>query len=451
MPSSAPRRSTGAAAPPRPQPTPSAPRSGQCKHIKVDSLRTSFCAQLDLDLSAPALPEAIANVALDLPLQGSWELRIARYDLDVKVSLRATSTALSRTNALVDVGLYLHYLADDGSHEEVGGAAAFAQPLDGEHDVTKGRLVRHTITRERLREVEAASQGRFSSKTHRRYNLYVTVRKHVSDPDAGDVESLDEPLADPLADPEDLARRLPDTSSRPIADDIVRIVFPHAGGSDGAELWTALAFLSSSSPYLERRLAAPSAGSVRAGAKRSRTSARVKVEPTDEGAKDFVDSDNETDAVLRDEQPSPLSMYDVSQHADLEYDEMTAPPSAYSTFRSVLRYLETGFIRFAPLASSCLPVLASAKTSRADAIKKLRDANPSLPIPLSIDNAAVELFDKASQTYDEWRKVVLAYVVQNWDDVTESAAWKDAQARIARDEIPGVAPLLMELVQARST
>jgi len=46
---------------------------------------------------------------------------------------------------------------------------------------------------------------------------------------------------------------------------------------------------------------------------------------------------------------------------------------------------------------------------------------------------------------------VLAYVVQNWDGVMVSAAWKDAQARIARDEIPGVAPLLMDLVQARSS
>jgi len=260
----------------------------------------------------------------------------------------------------------------------------------------------------------------------------------------------------------------------------VRIVFPHAGGSDGAELWTTAAFLSSSSSYLERRLASASAGTARTGAKRSRTSSRVKVEPTDEVEKDFADSDDETDAILRDEEPSPLSLYDVSQHADLEYEEMRAPPSAYSTFRGVLRYLETGYIRFAPLSSSCLPVLASAKTSRAEAVKRLRGAHPSLPIPvspkstyrlarlldceplqqaalvelseqLSVDNAADELFDKASQTYGEWRRVVLAYVVQNWDGVMVSAAWKDAQARIARDEIPGVAPLLMDLVQARSS
>ncbi|GAA5890526.1 hypothetical protein JCM8208_004902 [Rhodotorula glutinis] len=453
---------------PRPQPpATSVPRTAKkCRQLDVVSLAATFSAEFSLDLStkAPHDPPVVFKLD-DAPLQGTWEINVHRSDVDVKVVLVATSRTSLYASPLFNLGCTLEYLDDDNTPWTIKRVNSSEKAQIAAHDGKEPReLARVVVTHDELRAAEAACEGSYTFKKHRRYTLYIKTRYCKPQP----------------VEPEALVGRLPDTSSKPIANDIVRIVFPHAGGSDGAELWTTAAFLSSSSSYLERRLATASATTARTGAKRSRTSARVKVEANDDAEKSFPDSDDETDAVLRDDESSPLSLYDVSQHPDLDYSEIAAPPSAYSTFRAVLRYLETGYIRFAPLSSSCLPVLASARLSRADIVQKMRDAHPSLPIPvspkstyrlahlldceplqqaalvnlsrqLSLDNAAGELFDEASQTYGEWRKVVLAYVVRNWNGVTASAAWKDVQARISRDEIPGVAPLLMELVQARSS
>lgn len=260
----------------------------------------------------------------------------------------------------------------------------------------------------------------------------------------------------------------------------MRIAFAGTGAEPYAELWTSAPFLSASSPYFKTLLRSGFSESMRKASKRARTSASAPSSSAtvDNGDKDFDDSDAETDAALCEDEASPLSLHDLSQHADLSYQEIVVHQTAYSTYRAVLRYFQTGFLRFAPLASSCLPVLASAKKSRADLVKERRDAEPSLPIPvspkstyrlahllgceplqraclvefgrqLSVVNAAYELFDNASQVYAEWRKVALAYVVREWVRVTASDGWRDLQARIARDEIPGAAPILMELVSAR--
>ncbi|BGP40888.1 hypothetical protein JCM10449v2_004853 [Rhodotorula kratochvilovae] len=265
------------------------------------------------------------------------------------------------------------------------------------------------------------------------------------------------------------------TSYTPIPND-VRVFFPSIGET-GVELWTTSHLLSSSSPYLKDLLASDFSESVKIGSKGARAS--PKPAPTEvRPPKDFEDSDDETDATLFEEKLPTLHDLDG---LDFTYRQITVTHTAYSTYRAVLRYLETGFIRFAPLSSSCLPTNPSSRKTRVQHIQDLaddEDKDDQLPphvspksvyrlahllrlddlqktcltqlkIALTHDSAAIELFDNASVLYDDWRKVIREHVVQNWDAVTASPSWKDMQARLARDEVPGATPILLELLTAR--
>ena len=173
-----------------------------------------------------------------------------------------------------------------------------------------------------------------------------------------------------------------------------------------------------------------------------------------------------------------LLLFDPVGEPDVSYRQITVKNAAYTTYRAVLRYFETGYIRFAPLSSSCRPAIANATQTRAECIDGMRQAEPALPIPVSSKstyrlaqvleckplqqvclvalieqlrpyNAAAELFGDMSLTWPGWRKLVIIYVVKHWEAVLETATWKEAQAKISRDEIPGVAPIVLELMDAR--
>lgn len=63
--------------------------------------------------------------------------------------------------------------------------------------------------------------------------------------------------------------------------------------------------------------------------------------------------------------------------------------------------------------------------------------------------APIELVNDASVRYDAWRKVVIEYIVERWDEVMETESWKDVYARIERDEIPGSGLVLLKLMDKK--
>ncbi|GAA5924284.1 hypothetical protein JCM3775_005646 [Rhodotorula graminis] len=403
----------------------------------VDTLATTFATTLSMHLAPPSTstPKSLDYKLRSVPLVGNWSVTTTRHDTFFELSVSTDAATVGYEPLALHLTVRLNALLDD--HDVLPIAHGNLLPPH----IGQVRLV---VSYDKLRELEAASDGRYSAASHRAYDLRFEVNVHQGVP---------------LVHPQTLVRRLPDESDRPTRD--------------------AVAFLSASSPYFKTLLRSGFSESVRKASKRARTSASARSSTTvEDGDKNFADSDDETDVALCEDKASPLSLHDVSNHADLSYQEIVVRQTAYSTYSAVLRYFQTGFLRFAPLASSCLPVLASAKKSRADLVKELRAAQPSLPIPvspkstyrlahllgceplqqaclaefgrqLSVDNAALELFDNASQVYAEWRKVALAYVVREWGRVKASDSWRDLQARIARDEIPGAAPILMELLSAR--
>ncbi|BGP38670.1 hypothetical protein JCM10450v2_002620 [Rhodotorula kratochvilovae] len=266
------------------------------------------------------------------------------------------------------------------------------------------------------------------------------------------------------------------SDASPVTND-VRLFFPRIGPL-GAELWASARLLSSASPYFNEMLKSEFAENIKIGAKRPRTraSGSGRKEAADATTKDFDDSDDETDALLV--KKHPPSFYDTDNLGEYSYRQITITKTAFSTYSAVLRFLETGFTCFAPLSSACTPVGRSAPPSRADRIAEVVKDEPDLLFPvspksafrlahlleldrlkrmclaelrkqLSLSTAPRELFDDASVCYEDWRKVVLEYIVENWDAVSTTSSWEEMTGRVDRDEVPGAAGILLAVMRAR--
>lgn len=193
--------------------------------------------------------------------------------------------------------------------------------------------------------------------------------------------------------------------------------------------------------------------------------------------KDCEDSDEETDRIYFEEPLARLHEHDCD--CPLEYKQVTITKSAYTTYRAVLTYLRTGFIPFAPLSSACKPLSStSTRTRKQRLLEVWYWQDRPLPVSpksvfrlahlleleelqelclanlrrqLTVEIAPVELVDDASVCFDEWRKVIIDYIFENWDNVEGSEAWKKMQGRIRRDEVPGAAPVMLELMARFAT
>jgi hypothetical protein len=261
---------------------------------------------------------------------------------------------------------------------------------------------------------------------------------------------------------------LADTPAKKTPHDF-RLFFPHLLDS-GAELWTSSKFLSHSSPYFETLLSSSFSEATSRRSKRARTetsSVEAPRAPTTEERDYDGDSDDETDTFLCSRIPPILD--DASAADDLPYCEIRITQTAYSTYRAVLLFLQTGHISFTPLSSSL-------STSRDDYLASKLEESPNLPLPVSpksvfrladlldlpslealaltsfkssltVDGAAHELFSDASVLYRELRTAVLQFVKEKADEVKATAGWEDVMRKVEQDEVKGSAPILLELLR----
>lgn len=246
------------------------------------------------------------------------------------------------------------------------------------------------------------------------------------------------------------------------------LFFPRHNG----RLWTRSDVLAGLSPYFKTLLSSGFADSITVPAKRARTESQASsvVSATE---KDFDDSDDETDGVYFRRNPAKKSEED----AVIEHKKVTITGTAFSTYRAVLAYIRTGYIAFAPLSSTC-PAAGSSKDTRKARVKLAAAAKPDMPYPVSPkstfrlahlleledlqrlclsnvqetltpDSAAHELFDEVSVLHEAWRRVVIEYVVANWDAVHATKGWKEVERRVEEEEVPGAAKIMVQLSRAR--
>lgn len=253
----------------------------------------------------------------------------------------------------------------------------------------------------------------------------------------------------------------------------VRLFFPHVYPG-GVELWMKAEVLQRSSPWFKDLLDSDCAESVARRSKRARKSSTPEV-ARPFPAKDFVDSDDETDEFLFLQHPPRLDSSSILD--DLSYRQITITQTAFSTYYALIVFLTTGFIHFAPLSSSFVSSTTSDRSTRLAFLSTCHDVSRDLPLPvspkslyrlahllsltdlqkraldtfsssLSVDNAAVELFSDTSVAYDELRAVILLFVKENWTKVKESTGWKELLAKIKAREMPEVAHILAEALTA---
>ncbi|GAA5863416.1 hypothetical protein JCM1840_007519 [Sporobolomyces johnsonii] len=154
---------------------------------------------------------------------------------------------------------------------------------------------------------------------------------------------------------------------------------------------------------------------------------------------------------------------------------VTIRDTAYTTYRALLLWTQTGYIQFAPLTSSFhfasdgVRAYGAALEERGDTLKLLAASNGSLrllyPSPKSVyrlahflevdrlaklaldnlatqltpQNVAVELFSEVSSCFDEVRDVALEYAVANWKVVVKAPATQELERKAQAGELDGSA------------
>ncbi|BGP40938.1 hypothetical protein JCM10450v2_004942 [Rhodotorula kratochvilovae] len=442
---------TPAANPPAPSPAPRLVSSSVEGGFDI-----RFSWTLDFNILEPP-KDMVKLPSCKPPLAGSW--RVGAYPPD-------------KPDQAFEIAVFYEGLA----YQRIASSATVDFSLHWVHGVEHGRLWRNVWTNEPVPDLapdglvypsylmklskallnKAASEsgGTYDPVKHRRYR--VDFRISGADPT-------------PRRDAEDLVKLMPCLSLEPHPD--IRLFFPRFG-EDGAELWTTRELLATSSRYLETLLDSEFVESIPIGSKRPRVEPADPVAVADPDAKDFEDSDDETDGILLKQKRTKIA--DVCD--TMAYNQITVTKTAYSTYRAVLVFLQTRFIRFAPLSSACQPNNPTARATRGEQLTGLFDKSPAIPVSpksayrlahlleledlqrycldalrkgLSVDGAAHELFSDVSACYDAWRAVILEYVAENWDEVSKTPSWLAMVTKLKAGEMPSMAGVAIELVEAR--
>lgn len=233
------------------------------------------------------------------------------------------------------------------------------------------------------------------------------------------------------------------------------------------ELWANAEVLSQVSPYLKTLLQAGAAEGVVTRGKRRRTEP-VTLPPIHGDNTEFPeDSDTEPDSVYAsriESLPSPPDGF--------EYDEIRVVGTAFTTYRAVLTYLNTGYISFGRLSSSWTG--DKTPTRREGIIADLNQA-PNEPLAssprsiyrlahlleipnlqqlalkdykdnLNIDSVATVLFSKTSFLYPELRNAALDLASSKWSSVKKSQDMLNVQEKVKNGELPFFAEISSELL-----
>ncbi|TKA52514.1 hypothetical protein B0A53_04890 [Rhodotorula sp. CCFEE 5036] len=163
------------------------------------------------------------------------------------------------------------------------------------------------------------------------------------------------------------------------------------------ELWTTSGLLTTASEYYKTLLASGCAEMLPSGSKRKRGKAPPPLEH------DFL--------VERDWSGCKTASRESS---DLEYQQIDVRETAYSTM------------------------------SAREELQQL--ALDALSTSLTTKCAAGELFGPVSIAYTDVKKVVLDYVVENWQEVQASKSWKEMREKARTGETEGAAQILFDLL-----
>ncbi|GAA5895973.1 hypothetical protein JCM6882_005576 [Rhodosporidiobolus microsporus] len=429
--------------------------------VKVDF---GYTLSVSVDFEADLSVGKSVKIPLRLPLAGTWSLEIVKEDTeDIHCRMRYGQMEVGFLGSSVIRRMGLYWTGEGTTHEIWSAFWPECKlPRLDDEDNRPFQCFRLPVTEQDFADAATRSHGLYTRAAHRNYR--VTCEIASSCPQLESRSEYREDYATHFH-----LEQLPSQ---------VRLFFPNLR-KDGTELWASSDVLSKTVPYFRDLLTSDFSEATPRRSKRARKSGAQPLPPPPDAEKDFEDSDDETDAFLLTNKPPKLS--ESIEGSEVSFREVTITQTAFSTYHALLVYLETGFVHFAPLRSASKPSNPAASSTRPDFLsQKLKD-KPSLPLPVSPKSlfrladllrlpddvplsalclraisdslthhgAALELFSDTSQCFDKVRKVVLDYVVENWDGVSEKVSWKEMLEKIKRDEVPGAGGVMVELMLAR--
>lgn len=244
------------------------------------------------------------------------------------------------------------------------------------------------------------------------------------------------------------------TAMRGSGNDVC-FLFPRTGQT----LWASETLLVAASPYFKALFASSFAEST----------ASTSSLPRKVGTPDYVfeESDEETDQAEAAKETSSTRVCSCTPHKTI-----TITDTAYTTYFSLLVFLHSRHLSFAPLLSRFRNRANSRQDAlifHANAVSGLWESlDPLLPPPtspksiyrlahllelddvaslamdnfrsqLTPDNAAYELYSDAASCYVDVRDVVLEYVVANWEEVTAAEGTREMRERGVAGQLDAVA------------
>ncbi|GAA5888907.1 hypothetical protein JCM6882_002898 [Rhodosporidiobolus microsporus] len=450
-----------ALSPPSPMasPGPEAPPKSVLRVKASYGMSVEWDFELDISREVFVVGEQVKKV----PLLGTWTLEIARNEGEdkIKATLRHGPLERDALGEAVDVKMEFQWVDESGEGHWLSDSTWANRGVPDINESTKlpyGGFSLH------LAPPPASSVWnspfRFNPKSQRKYRLVATIERSMP--------------PTPLSVGADLAMRAQGSCRQEVPHD-VRIFFPHAH-TDGAELWASSSLLAASSPFFRSLFRSHFAESSSRKSRRAREQEDADEVVQLEYPNTIDDSDDETDRYLHFKQPPRLEQTLEAQ--DLPFYQLNETQTAYSTYEALLVYLETNFVHFAPLTSSCSPLNAN-HPKRRDAVIQKHQKHPSLPLPvspkslyrlaqyldlprleqiclnairssLSLTGAAHELFCDTSLNFHPVRRVVLEYVRENFNEVQKTRSWQEKVRLIQLGELPEAAPVLLDLLQAVS-
>ncbi|GAA6006983.1 hypothetical protein JCM10207_009159 [Rhodosporidiobolus poonsookiae] len=426
---------------------------------KVDaSYRIVIACDFEADLSDKTLAE---NFPLkDVPLAGDWSLELAAPNDGVRIYVVYEGPSTGRFGLRVACGYDLFW-CDGGVLKLVDSGEWSPTCIPDAGD--EGAYLECVNTAQEPLSL-AGDDESFDPEGQKLYRFVFELRQKCL---RVEHDSPDNQL---------LANRLGSKSTfRPTPHNF-RLLFPKLG-EDGASLWVRGALLSNTCSYFKDLLTSGFAEAAPRRGKRARTSGAqaVDVQASTINQKDFEDSDDDTDEYRFGENSPQFE----EPPDDLSYREITITQTAFSTYHALIVFLQTGYLRFAPLKSACKPANPKGIATRREFIAGARKQSVPHPVSpkslyrlvdllrvpnakglaalcldaiansLTFDGAAHELFGDASTQLEPIHKVVLAYVVAHWNEVRDTASWKEYAARMKAGEMPEAAGIMMELSEAR--
>ncbi|KAK4331203.1 hypothetical protein RTBOTA2_006672 [Rhodotorula toruloides] len=413
-----------APAPPPPAPAAAPTPAPRCvpkvvQHQVNEGLSFSLTCDLDMDITATRFEEVILPLK-GVALIGDWSCRVNRCEeegeSETAVHIQHGNLDVGAFGQDVDVSMEVLAVTDDEAWLLTRSRwHNYPAPEASEDDPSLAYTgYQLNILQNDIEHLSNITHGDFKAASHRRYRVHFQLQQRKT--------------------------------SRPLGD-AVRRPFPNACDG-GAELWSETDFLSGFSSYFESLLFSGFCETVTHTKKRPRTrkstSAATSQAPADADAKDFDDSDDETDELYFERCRSILHEHEGD--CPLEYKQITITKTAFTTYCAVLGYLRTGYIAFAPLSSACKPLSTTSPRTRKQQLLDIWDRQPSFPVSpksafrlahlidlddlqelclanlrkqLTVEIAPVELVDNASVCFDEWRKVIIDFIFKNWDKVDD--------------------------------